>query len=112
MIVKDGAGIGFAHLGSRGAEADWLEDLFVLPDYQNRGIGACAVGLLEDIVKQYSDSFYIEAAARNEGAIRLYHKLGYNGLNTITIRKGFSDENYNVVRTEQIHDRTFEIRRG
>lgn len=29
--------VGFVHLGSRGAEMDWLEDIFVLPEFQGKG---------------------------------------------------------------------------
>lgn len=66
ILPKDGAElnpVGFAHLGSRGAAADWLEDLFILPEFQGRGIGSEAIKLLESTVKQYSESMYIEAAA-------------------------------------------------
>jgi len=84
--------VGFVHLGSRGVKADWLEDIFVLPEYQRRGIGTRAIELTEAIVKEYSDSMYIEAAARNIKAIRLYHKIGYTCLNTITVRKDFRQE--------------------
>ena len=65
----------------------------------------------EEIVKQYSVSLYIEAAARNEAAIRLYRKLGYDCLNTITIRKDFPGYEYDVVRKEKIHELEFEIRK-
>ena len=51
---------------------DWLEDLFILPEWQGHGFGSEAIHQLEEIVKQYSVSLYIEAAARNEAAIRLY----------------------------------------
>lgn len=75
FITFDDEKVGFVHLGSRGAAIDWLEDLFIIPKYQNRGFGIQAIQFAEEIVKKYSDSLYIEAAARNEGAIRLYHKL-------------------------------------
>ena len=65
--------VGFIHLGSRGCEPDWLENIYVLKEYQNRGIGSSAIKLVEDIVKEYSESLYIEAAARNYKVIRLYH---------------------------------------
>ena len=103
--------VGFVHLGSRGGEIDWLEDLYVMSEYQNKGIGTRAVRLAEEIVKEYSESLYIEAAARNEKAIRLYVKLGYNGLNTITVRKDFEPENFEVMKTENIHNQEFEIKR-
>ena len=69
--------IGFVHLGNRGAKIDWLEDLFILPEYQGGGLGTQAIFQVEAIVRKYSESLYIEAAARNEGAIRLYQKLGF-----------------------------------
>mgnify|MGYP003160409588 CR=1 FL=1 len=73
--------------------------------------GSEAIHQLEEIVKQYSVSLYIEAAARNEAAIRLYRKLGYDCLNTITIRKDFPGYEYDVVRKEKIHELEFEIRK-
>ena len=61
----------------------------MLPDWQGRGIGSLAVGLAEAIVREYSPCIYVEAAARNEAAIRLYRKLGFDCLNTVTLRKDF-----------------------
>ena len=78
---------------------------------QGKGFGSEAIRLLEEIVKKYSVSLYIEAAARNEAAIRLYRKLGYDCLNTITIRKDFPGYEYDVVRKEKIHGMEFEIRK-
>lgn len=103
--------IGFVHLGSRGCEINWLEDLFVLPEYQGKGIGTYTISLIENIVKEYSDSLYIEAATRNEKAIRLYQKIGYNCLNTITIRKDFQPEQYETISHENIMNLDFEIKK-
>lgn len=111
FIEEDGARVGFLHLGSRGGEMDWLEDLFVLPACQGRGVGSKAVALAEEIVRQYSSSLYIEAAARNEGAVRLYRRLGYDCLNTVTVRKDFPGYEYDVMRRETIYGETFEIRK-
>ncbi|QIK57620.1 GNAT family N-acetyltransferase [Erysipelothrix sp. HDW6A] len=103
--------IGFVHLGSRGAGIDWLEDIFVLPIYQNKGIGTRVIVLVEEIVRTYSESLYIEAAARNEKAIRLYRKLGYECLNTISVRKDFDKCKFDVVRKEVLYNSEFEIRK-
>ena len=111
FIVKDGETVGFVHLGNRGASIDWLEDLFVLPDFQNQGIGTKAVELVETMVREYSDSLYIEAAARNEAAIRLYRRLGFNCLNTISMRKDFHEDDFDVIRTETVYDCEFQIRK-
>src|SRR5690554_644477 len=111
FIIYSNEKVGFVHLGSRGAGMDWLEDLFVRPEFQNRGIGTKAIELIEEIVKEYSISLYIEAAARNEKAIKLYRKLGYDCLNTITIRKDFKKDNFVCVKKEKIYDEIFEIRK-
>lgn len=111
FIREDGAAAGFVHLASRGCEIDWLEDLFVVPERQGRGIGTEAVRLAEEIVRGYSESIYIEAAARNIAAIRLYRRLGYDCLNTITIRKDFPGYEYDVVSREHVCGNDFEIRR-
>lgn len=39
---------------NRGAEVDWLEDLFILKEYQRKGIGSFVIRKLEEIVKSYS----------------------------------------------------------
>lgn len=111
FIQLDGKSVGFLHLGSRGGQVDWLEDLYVAGPYQRMGIGSQAIRLAEEIVREYSESLYIEAAARNEGAIRLYRRMGYDCLNTITVRKDFHPENHEVIRQEKIYAQEFEIRK-
>ncbi len=102
--------LGFVHLGSRGCETDWLEDIFVLPPYQGKGIGRQAIQLAEQIVKQYSECMYIEVAARNRKALRLYRRIGYDCLNTLTIRKDFRPEKYETVSKESVQDMDFDIK--
>lgn len=111
FIIYDDKKVGFIHLGSRGCEIDWLEHIFVLPEYQGKGIGSQAIYLIEEVVKEYSDSLYIEAAARNEAVIRLYRKLGFDCLNTITIRKDFINDEYDIINREKIYNLDFEIRK-
>lgn len=111
FISVDNEYVGFVHLGSRGCEIDWLEDIFILPKYQNQGIGTKAIQIVEEMVKQYSDSLYIEVASRNINAIRLYHKIGYDCLNTLTIRKDFKMEKQETVGKEQIFKMDFKVKK-
>ena len=79
-IMIEDKPIGFVHLGARGCNIDWLEDLFILPEYQGHGYGTQVLKLTEDIVKEYSDSIYLEVAARNMEAMKLYCRNGYDCL--------------------------------
>lgn len=110
FVMSGDTYLGFVHLGSRGCEIDWLEDLFILPEYQGQGIGSRVITLVEEIVKGYSESLYIEAAVRNTGAIRLYHRAGYDVLNTVTLRKDFQPETHETVREESLQALPFRIR--
>lgn len=109
-IMNDEIIIGFAHLGARGCEIDWLEDLFILPEYQGHGYGSLALKAIEQLVKEYSDSLYMEVAARNANALRFYVRNGYTCLNTITVRKDFTPDRYAVTSNENILGQSFEIK--
>ena len=111
FIVAFDEVVGFLHLGSRGDAIDWLEHLYVKPEHRNKGFGSKAIACAEEIVREYSESLYIEAAARNEQAIRLYRSLGYDCLNSISIRKDFHPERFKGVRTESLYNEPFEIRK-
>lgn len=111
FIKLDNEYVGFVHLGNRGGEIDWLEDIYVMARHQNKGIGTSAIKQVEEIVRQYSESLYMEAAARNESAIRLYYKMGYDCLNTITVRKDFIPENHEVIRNETIYGQMYDIKK-
>lgn len=63
------------------------------------------------MVSAWSDSMYIEAAARNIDAIRLYHSLGFDVLNTITMRKDFQPDDFETIAEETIHELPFVIRK-
>ena len=94
-------------------EDPWFDEVY--QKYSPQLLKAAAVllddeWLAEEIVRQYSDSLYIEAAARNRRAIALYHRLGYQCLNTVTVRKDFPGYAYEVQRDERIYDLPFEIR--
>lgn len=111
LVIHRACLIGFVHLGSRGSAIDWLDHLFILPAYQGRGLGSAVIQEVEDIVKTYSESLYIEAAARNTRAIALYHRLGYACLNTVTIRKDFKPADFTVLDEEKLYGLSFEIKR-
>ncbi|RXK17487.1 GNAT family N-acetyltransferase [Macrococcus sp. DPC7161] len=111
LIEYENKNIGFVHLGSRGGQIDWLEDIFIIPEMQGKGIGRKVIFMIEEIVKKYSESLYLEVAARNLAALKLYYELGFNCLNTLTIRKDFQDQKFDVINNENINGYTFEVKK-
>ena len=80
-------------------------------EYQGNGYGSHAIALVEAEIKKYSESVYLEVAARNFGAMKLYHRLGYHCLNTVTLRKDFQPENFEVIRSEELLGYPLEVKK-
>ena len=62
-----------------GGQCVWVEELYVLPAYQGKGMGSRVFELLN---AYYPDCcrFRLEVEPENEGAARLYRRLGYEAL--------------------------------
>ncbi len=88
-IVADDADVGFLRLCFRGGNVAWIEDIFVDPVCRGRGYATAAIAEAEAIV--VSDPRYtavcLDVVPRNQAALHLYHKLGYDRLSLITVRK-------------------------
>ncbi|MGT2683185.1 hypothetical protein [Streptococcus porci] len=69
------------------------------------------MNILENKVKQYSESLYLEVASRSLKAMKLYRELGFDCLNSITIRKDFQKENFEVIERQKISDFQFDIKK-
>jgi len=93
VILSDGAPAGFLHMGSRGGACDWLEDVFVREELRGQGIGGQAIELAwERLRAQGLETMYLEVVPANEGAIRLYHRLGFTNLNTLTLNRSVKEK--------------------
>ncbi len=81
--------VGFLHIGYRGGNVAWIEDIYVDRDYRSRGIATESIHVAEEIIKSHAGytSICFEVAARNKEALHLYHKLGYDNLSILTVRK-------------------------
>ena len=69
-VTLDGEKCGYYCLRDDGE----LDDLYVLPQYQNRGIGS---RILQRCIRQTSNPLYLYVFLSNEGAIRLYRRFGF-----------------------------------
>ena len=89
MITDSGDIVGFIHINYRGDNVAWIEDVFVDEPRRRKGIASKAISLAEDKVKSHKgyNAVCLEVVPRNEQALKLYHKLGYDTLSMITVRK-------------------------
>ena len=89
VITLDGAQTGFVHIGYRGSSVAWIEDIYVAPQFRGRGIATRAIELSEQRIAQKPgyDAVCMDVVPRNEAALRLYHRLGYDSLSLLTLRK-------------------------
>lgn len=98
MIGYTGKPVGFIHIWYKGGNVAWIEDVFVDEAYRGKGIGSRAINAAEEIIKHKGgcNAVCIDVVPRNTNALGLYHKLGYDTLSMITVRKeldGNSREN-------------------
>ena len=89
---------------------DWLEDIFVREEYRGQGIGSQAIEWIwEYIRKQGFETLYLEVVPANIEALRLYHKLGFTNLNTLTLNRSIKKKE--VMGEETIQGFTFKTYR-
>ena len=68
-----------------GKRCIWIEDLYVLPPYRSGGLGH---SFLQHIQQLYPGAlFRLEAEQENEGAVRLYEKMGFEALPYLELKK-------------------------
>ena len=68
-----------------GKRCIWIEDLYVLPPYRSSGLGR---SFLQHIQQLYPGAlFRLEAEQENEGAVRLYERMGFEVLPYMELKK-------------------------
>ena len=109
VILCDGGYAGFLRLDYRGDQVAWIEDLYVRLALRGQGVASAALGQAEKIVaaRPGYTALCMDVVPRNEAAMRLYYRLGYDSVSLLTLRKEFG-ENHRDRKTE-ILGRTFKI---
>ncbi len=89
--------IGFLRLSYRGSNVAWIEDIYIDPKHRSKGYATQAIKVAEEKIK--ADPNYtaicFDVVPRNEAAMKLYHKLGYDSLSIITVRKELGENKRN-----------------
>ena len=72
-VMMEGRLAGYVHFHPEGERME-LDDLYILPEYRGRGIGTAVV---EKCCAETEKPVYLYVFRRNEGAVRLYQRLGF-----------------------------------
>lgn len=98
LIEADKKTAGFIHICLRGEKVAWIEDIFVDKELRNKGIATRAIGECEKIMKEQRGvtALCMDVVTRNKEALQLYHKLSYNNLSMVTVRKEFYENQRNI----------------
>ena len=108
-ILGDGVSVGFIRLNWRGPEVCWIEDIFVEENLRGQGIATKAIGLVEEVLqKRGVEGICMDVVPDNIPALRLYHRLGYDRLSIVTVRKDMQP--FATERIEQIGGMDFRVK--
>lgn len=101
VIRRNDQTVGFLCTHNSSPSVCWIDDVYVDAPHRGQGVASEAIGLLENALRaEGTTSFCMEVVPDNLPAMRLYHRLGYDRLSLITMRK--DDEAFKTSRTETI----------
>ncbi len=94
LIEEDGVEAGLILLARHGGSVVWIENLYVKPELRRRGIATRAIHLAEIYARDimHAPAVNLDVIPQNLDAMRLYHSLGYDTLQMVTLRKPLNDE--------------------
>ena len=98
IIEEDGTEAGLLLMARHGGSVVWIENLYVKRELRRRGIATRAIALAEDYAANVMNApaINMDVIPQNQSAMRLYHSLGYDTLQMITMRKPLNgDERQN-----------------
>lgn len=87
-IYADGVHVGFYRFVANEEKME-LDDLYIFPEFQSRGIGTCVI---EKCCVETEKPVMLYVFIRNTGAWKLYQRLGFE------IRENIHDSRYIMVR--------------
>lgn len=91
-IFLDNELVGFFYVRFGGQNVAWLEDLFIIEAYRNKGIGKIAMQKLDELmIERGVVSMFVDVIPRNTSAIKLYRECGFDHLNIIQLRKNYDE---------------------
>jgi ribosomal protein S18 acetylase RimI-like enzyme len=76
-VGEDGRALGFIVLNMQGAFVGYIQTVCVAAETRGQGLGARLVRFAEERIHRDSPNVFLCVSSFNEGAKRLYERLGY-----------------------------------
>lgn len=95
VILEACSPVGFLHISYKGGNVAWIEDVFVEEKHRGKGTGSRAITEAEQIIKKKGNytAVCMDVVPQNISALSLYHKIGYDTISAITVRKELGENN-------------------
>ena len=95
VILSDGDPIGFLHIGWRGGNVAWLEDIYIDSSHRGQGLASQAVNCAEKLIakNKHYNAICVDVSPRNQDSLRLCARLGYTNMSMVTLRKELYENN-------------------
>jgi ribosomal protein S18 acetylase RimI-like enzyme len=77
MALRDDEIVGFVVISMTGTFIGYVKSIYTAPEWRNRGIGSMLMSFVEDRIFREAPNVFICVSDFNEGAQRLYCRLGY-----------------------------------
>jgi ribosomal protein S18 acetylase RimI-like enzyme len=84
VATQDGEVLGFVLLNMRGAFVGYIQSVCVAPEARNQGLGSRLITHAETRIFRETPNAFICASSFNPNARRLYERLGYQVVGTLT----------------------------
>lgn len=79
--------LAFTYSNEAGGLVLWIEEVYIIPEFQGKGLGKELLSFIEDKYKSKIARIRLEVEESNQGATRLYEKMGLNRLGYIQMYK-------------------------
>ena len=79
-----------------GGMAMWLEELYIRPAFQRRGIGHACFSYIKEHIEPHVQRIRLEIEPDNDGALRLYKAMGYEPLSYAQMVKDIENPGKNI----------------
>ena len=106
LIISKNKIAGFIYVNEKYGYTNNIEYLYIKPEFRGNGLGSFALTKIKEIILAHGeDRVQIEVNPSNFKAMKLYHSLGFDNIDTVTLSTGIIGK----TETKRIFDLDFKI---